>query len=111
MGCIRCTAFCSAPADNLAVYWGTRLSFGSCPDYADDELCVLGHYFLKVVTPHDFGNAHCIDYAVAQRWKERQADHFDGTFQGKLAALRIPEPTVLFDDGGTNTGNGGDDGF
>ena len=32
MGCIKCTAFCSAPADNLAVYWGTRLSFGSCPE-------------------------------------------------------------------------------
>ena len=102
MGCIKCTAFCSAPADNLAVYWGTRLSFGSCPDYTDDDLCVFGHYSLKAGKPHDFGNAHCVDYAVAKRWKERLSDRFDGTFQGKLAALRIPERTVLFDDGGTD---------
>ena len=72
------------------------------PDYADDDLCVFGHYSLKVGKPHDFGNAHCVDYAVAKRWKERRSDRFDGTFQGKLAALRIPERTVLFDDGGTD---------
>ena len=35
MGYIKCTAFCSAPADNLAVYWGTRLSFASCPCHFD----------------------------------------------------------------------------
>ena len=72
------------------------------PDYADDNLCVFGHYSLKLGKPHAFGNAQCIDYAVSKRWKERQADHFDGTFRGKLAALRIPERTVLFDDGGTD---------
>ena len=69
------------------------------PDYAEDDLCVFGHYSLKLGKPHDFGNAHCIDYAVAKRWKEHQADHFDGTFQAKLAALRIPEMTVIFDSG------------
>ena len=72
------------------------------PAYADDDLCVFGHYSLKAGKPHDFGNAHCVDYAVAKRWKERRSDRFDGTFQGKLAALRIPERTVLFDDGGTD---------
>ena len=70
--------------------------------YAEDDLCVFGHYSLKVGKPHDFGNAHCVDYAVAKRWKERRSDRFDGTFRGKLAALRIPERTVLFDDGGTD---------
>ena len=70
------------------------------PDYVDDDLCVFGHYSLKLGKHHAFGNAQCIDYAVSKRWKDRHVDHFDGTFRGKLAALRIPERTVLFDDGG-----------
>ena len=68
-------------------------------NYTDSELCVFGHYSLTPDKPHAFGNAHCIDYAVAKRWEERKESHFTGTFQRKLAALRIPEMTVVFDDG------------
>ncbi|MAV37337.1 MAG: hypothetical protein CMJ59_17995 [Planctomycetaceae bacterium] len=71
-------------------------------DYQADDLCIFGHYSLPQGKPHSFGKAHCIDYAVAKRWIERKAPHFDGTFQAKLAALRIPEMTVIFDDGETD---------
>ncbi len=46
----------------------------------------------------DDGRAMCIDYSVGKRWKERLAPGFDGRFQTRLAALRFPDRTLVFDD-------------
>ncbi len=84
-------------------------------DYADDIFCVFGHYGRTPVprtgkTGHLFdadpphaalgaGRAMCIDYSAGARWRERLADDFDGTHSIRLAALRWPEQTLIFDDG------------
>ena len=68
-------------------------------DYCADEICVFGHYSFFKGQFSSCGKAICIDYAVAKRWEERKAPDFDGTFRGKLATLRVPEMTLMFDDG------------
>ncbi len=68
-------------------------------DYDARELCVFGHYSFYKGDSNSAGRAICIDYAVAKRWMERKAPGFDGNFKAKLAALRIPEMTLVFDDG------------
>lgn len=68
-------------------------------DYDAGELCVFGHYSFFKGHCNSSQKAICIDYAVAKRWIERKSPNFDGTFKAKLAALRIPEMIVVFDDG------------
>jgi hypothetical protein len=84
-------------------------------DYADDPFCVFGHYWRTPVpkagkTQRLFdadaalaalgaGRAMCIDYSAGARWLERLDVEFDGTFATRLAALRWPEKTLVFDDG------------
>jgi hypothetical protein len=81
----------------------------------EGPLCVFGHYW-RVLLPDEVdndrlfqgvpwnatlgrGHALCIDYSVGKRFKERIAPGFDGTFHTRLAALRLPERVLLFDDG------------
>jgi hypothetical protein len=45
-------------------------------------------------------NVFCIDFSVGKRWKER-CDGITKNYRGKLAALRWPEKTLMFDDGVT----------
>lgn len=45
------------------------------------------------------GQAMCIDYSVGKRWQERLARGDNGPFQTRLAALRMPEKVLIFDDG------------
>jgi hypothetical protein len=61
--------------------------------YAETALCVFGHYS----KPYCHGAAICMDYGVAKRWNERLAENYNGWFESKLAALRLPENTVVFD--------------
>ncbi len=78
-------------------------------------LCVFGHYW-RILLPHEIdgdqlftgiplyatlgrGDAVCIDYSVGKRFMERAAPGFDGAFQTRLAALRLPERVLIFDDG------------
>ena len=84
-------------------------------DYADDTFCVFGHYWRTPVPnarktqrlfdadpPHaalGAGRAMCIDYSAGARWLERLAVDFNGTYSTRLAALRWPEKTLVFDDG------------
>jgi hypothetical protein len=84
-------------------------------DYADDPFCVFGHYWrtpvpgagktqrlFDAVPPHaalGAGRAMCIDYSAGARWLERLNVEFDGTYATRLAALRWPEKTLVFDDG------------
>ena len=43
-------------------------------------------------------NVFCIDFSVGKRWKERR-EGVTENHGGKLAALRWPEKTLIFDDG------------
>jgi hypothetical protein len=81
----------------------------------EGPLCVFGHYW-RILLPDENdddrlftgvllnatlgrGHAMCIDYSVGKRFKERVAPGFDGVFQARLAALRLPERVLVFDDG------------
>lgn len=70
-------------------------------DYADSTFCVFGHYAALPGEPHGRGRAICIDYGVTRRHRERLEPGFQGTYRGKLAALRVPEMQIVFDDGTT----------
>jgi hypothetical protein len=77
-------------------------------------LCVFGHYWRTILpgevdAEHLFdgvpknallpgGAALCIDYSVGKRFRERLAAP-GGPFRTQLAALRLPERTLYFDDG------------
>jgi hypothetical protein len=80
----------------------------------EGPLCVFGHYWrtlLSSETDHDHFfdvpkaallgrcNAMCVDYSVGRRFRERRAPGFDGRYQTQLAALRLPERVLIFDDG------------
>eukprot|EP00913_Durusdinium_trenchii_P013424 g12605.t1 len=68
-------------------------------DYTGHSLCVFGHYSLPTNGIANSKRAICIDYSVGKRWVERKEPDFNGTFRRKLAALRIPEMMIHFDDG------------
>jgi len=77
-------------------------------------LCVFGHYW-RILLAHEVdgdrlftgiplhaalgrGAAMCVDYSVGKRFLERAAADFAGVFQTRLAALRLPERVLIFDD-------------
>jgi hypothetical protein len=78
-------------------------------------MCVFGHYWRILLPGEDDserlftdvplnatlgrGDAMCIDYSVGKRFKERAAPGFAGVFRTRLAALRLPERMLIFDDG------------
>jgi hypothetical protein len=78
-------------------------------------LCVFGHYwritlrweidnerlFTDVPLNATLGRADamCIDYSAGKRFMERAAPGFNGVFQTRLAALRLPERVLIFDNG------------
>src|SRR5262249_23443406 len=83
--------------------------------YRDESFCVFGHCW-RLRLPDDTdgdhafddakpyvtlgqGQAMCIDYSVGKRWKERLSPGFGGSFVTRLAALRMPEKVLTFDDG------------
>ena len=69
-------------------------------DYgADAPLCIFGHYAVPTGASSASGQATCVDFGVANRWKERTTPSFDGTFDFRLAAVRLPERVLMFDDG------------
>jgi hypothetical protein len=45
----------------------------------------------------------CVDYSVGKRYLERQRNgpDFKGPFHLRLGALRLPERTLIFDNGTT----------
>ncbi|HEY7309981.1 MAG TPA: metallophosphoesterase [Gemmataceae bacterium] len=78
-------------------------------------LCAFGHYW-RIMLPEEVdkeqlftdvslnatlgrGDAMCIDYSVGKRFKERVAPGFAGVFRTRLAALRLPERVLIFEDG------------
>jgi hypothetical protein len=42
--------------------------------------------------------AMCVDYSVGKRFKERMQMGFHGTYSTSLAALRLPEGMLYFDN-------------
>ena len=82
-------------------------------DYRDAPAVVIGHYWRRWHGEHPlfpcppqqwFGARHnvfCCDYAVGARWRERKAGIAPPHSAYRLAALRWPEKTLVFDDGAT----------
>ena len=80
-----------------------------------EPLCVFGHYW-RIQLPNEVdgdrlltdvplnavlgrGAAMCVDYSVGKRFLERAAPNFESVFRTRLAALRLPERVLMFDDG------------
>ncbi len=98
--------------------------------YADAVPVVVGHYWRRPFVPNPLATTHeeaslfgdappfawhgqqrnvfCVDYSVGARWAARKAG-MPVDAQCKLAALRWPERTLVFDDGASvaTTGFGG----
>jgi hypothetical protein len=88
-------------------------------DEYSGPLCVVGHYWRmqdpdKPSHSHLFddskpfallgkGHVMCVDYSVGKRYLERQrkGPGFQGPFHLRLGALRLPERTLVFDNGTT----------
>jgi hypothetical protein len=78
-------------------------------------LCLFGHYWRTLLpeeVDHDRlfigvpknallpgGRAMCIDYSVGKRFHERLFSPQGSAFRTQLAALRLPERVLVFDDG------------
>ena len=68
-------------------------------EYTANPICVFGHYSNYRGETSLSSRAICVDFAVAKRWQERKQPSFAGTFRGSLAAVRLPEGCVVFDNG------------
>jgi hypothetical protein len=68
-------------------------------NYRDRQICVFGHYSFSSRRLNGADRAICLDYGVGERWKERLTLSIDRPFRHKLAALRLPEMLLVFDDG------------
>jgi hypothetical protein len=92
--------------------WELRLPWWR--DYAEEPLVVMGHYWRVSLpeenayeslfhgvppnAPHGRRPTMCVDFSVGKRFKERLRSGFDGTFRTSLAALRLPERVLYFDN-------------
>ena len=98
-------------------------------DYRDAVAVVIGHYWRRrhvmdrtETGKHDpdvfaginplhwhgpQGQVFCVDYSVGGRWRARQSGH-DPRLHYRLAALRWPERTLVFDDGVREPTSGSD---
>ncbi len=82
--------------------------------YRDPTLCIFGHYW-RIALPGETkfedlfggqpwntlvgpGGAMCIDYSVGKRFKERFRPGFANRYLSSLAALRLPERLLVFDN-------------
>ena len=88
--------------------------------YGEAPAVVVGHYWRRPYAPNPLASTHeeaslfgdtppfgwhgqrrnvfCVDYSVGARWAARKAG-MPVDAQCKLAALRWPERTLMFDDG------------
>jgi hypothetical protein len=85
-------------------------------EYGERPACVFGHYWrtplpgegaefhlFDGVPPNalcggEGGMVMCIDYSAGKRFKERLQSGFDGRYHTSLAALRLPEGELYFDN-------------
>lgn len=87
-------------------------------DYYDNIPVVIGHYWRQwqpshklpkhrentfTVPPHHWHgarkNVFCCDFSVGARWRDRKRDIAPSQSEHRLAALRFPEKTLVFDNG------------
>lgn len=86
-------------------------------DYRDAVHVVVGHYWRQwysgraakhrremfTVPPHHWhgarNNVFCLDFSVGARWRDRKRDIPPSRSVHRLAALRWPEKTLVFDNG------------
>jgi len=68
------------------------------PDYRARQYCVFGHFSMSPDVLYTSDQARCVDYGVGKRYAERQAGKAN-EFSSKLAALRLPERVIMFDEG------------
>jgi len=68
-------------------------------EYASNSVCIFGHYARSRGDINLSSRAICVDFAVGKRWHERKLPSFNGNFRGSLAALRLPEGCLVFDNG------------
>ncbi len=82
-------------------------------DYREGPLVVFGHYWRTALPGEQtierlFEGARreetlgpaafCLDYSVGKRFRERLRPGFDGSYVTQLAALRLPERVLVFDN-------------
>lgn len=67
-------------------------------DHDGPNTVVFGHYAIPANQPHVFGKAVCVDFGVGYRHAERMKGGVGG-YKTRLAALRLPEGVIAFDDG------------
>ncbi len=67
--------------------------------YTESCWCVFGHYASTSGTPLRSGRALCLDFGAGKRWRERAAGVPESRFRTRLAALRMPERLLVFDNG------------
>jgi len=86
-------------------------------EYQETPLVIIGHYWrialpgetlyenlfdgLPLDAVHGKGPVMCIDYSAGKRYRERMQNGPSGPFHTRLAALRLPENLLLFDNGET----------
>ena len=81
-------------------------------DYRDDSAVIIGHYWrhwhddtnplFPFPPDHWHGarrNVFCCDFSVGARWRDRATHTAPAQSPYRLAALRWPERTLLFDNG------------
>ena len=67
-------------------------------EYGDPQLCIFGHYSMSIGTRYRNGQAHCINFTVGKRWNGERPQS-TSSFKTRLAAFRLPEILIVFDDG------------
>lgn len=88
-------------------------------NYRDNTHVVVGHYWRQwydvpqpkhrmgmfTVPPHHWHgarkNVFCVDFSVGARWRDRSKRILPSDSEHRLAALRWPEKTLVFDNGET----------
>ena len=60
--------------------------------------CVFGHYGLQDGESRGNASSFCVDFGIGKRWIERRNGK-KNAFSFKLAAVRLPERQVIFDQG------------
>ena len=67
--------------------------------YDANEYCFFGHYSNDRGKYDLKSRAICVDFSVGKRWEERKRKGFNGTFSNLLAAARLPERQIIYDNG------------
>ena len=88
--------YAEAPAVVVGHYW-RRLLVGDAAAHGPQAENLFGHSG-PLAWLGARGNVFCVDYSVGARWVARRSGEEPGR-RFKLAALRWPERTLVFDDG------------